>query len=151
MQEIIDLNQEIFEGIPIYKGLPSVKMSIHNRHEQWAGIENSTTSTPSVYKLELSEHTGTHVDALNHMGAAYKEQSIDTMPLSMFYTKGICLDFSNKCLRELITSDEIRTQCKVQNLKIKAGDTVLIYTNHYRSYFNTIEWSHGPGIAAEAA
>lgn len=36
----------------------------------------------------------------------YKEQSIYKMPLSMFYTEGICLDFTQG-LSELITSQEI--------------------------------------------
>jgi len=41
--------------------------------------------------LELGEHTGTREDAINHMAKQYREESIDTMPLTMFYTKGICL------------------------------------------------------------
>ncbi|MEL6821391.1 MAG: cyclase family protein [Calditrichota bacterium] len=65
MPEIIDLSQEIYAGMPVYKSLPQVKMSVHNTHEKWAGIENPETETPAVYKLELGEHTGTHVDAFN--------------------------------------------------------------------------------------
>ncbi|CAL2079332.1 cyclase family protein [Tenacibaculum sp. 190524A02b] len=149
MPEIIDLSQDIFEGMPVYNGLPQVKMSVHNTHEEWDGIENPTTITPSVYKLELGEHTGTHVDALNHMAAEHKGKSIDTMPLSMFYTEGICLDFSHKGLRELITSNEIKETLAKTGLQIKKGDTVLLYTNHYRKHFNTENWKNGPGITAE--
>ncbi|CAM1371404.1 cyclase family protein [Tenacibaculum xiamenense] len=151
MPEIIDLSQEIYEGMPVYKGLPQVKMSVHNTHEEWDGIENPTTTTPSVYKLELGEHTGTHVDAINHMAAKHKGQSIDTMPLSMFYTEGICLDFSHKGLKELITSKEIKEALEKENLKIKQGDTVLLYTDHYRKYFKTDNWKNGPGITVECA
>ncbi|CAL2106629.1 arylformamidase [Tenacibaculum sp. 190524A02b] len=151
MPEIIDLSQDIFEGMPVYNGLPQVKMSVHNTHEEWDGIENPTTITPSVYKLELGEHTGTHVDALNHMAAEHKGKSIDTMPLSMFYTEGICLDFSHKGLRELITSNEIKETLAKTGLQIKKGDTVLLYTNHYRKHFNTENWKNGPGITAECA
>ena len=32
MSEIIDLSQEIFAGMPVYKGLPQVKMTVHNTH-----------------------------------------------------------------------------------------------------------------------
>jgi kynurenine formamidase len=66
------------------------------------GIKDSEIVSPAVNKLELGEHTGTHVDALNHMAREYRGQSIDTMPLTMFYTEGICLDLSHKGLRELI-------------------------------------------------
>ena len=151
MGEIIDLSQEIFSGMPVYKGLPEVKMTVHNSHEEWEGITDSNTITPSVYKLELGEHTGTHVDALNHMARQYKEQSIDTMPLSMFYTEGICLDFSHKGLKELIEASEIEEACKNEGLEIKKGDTILLYTNHYRKTYGSENWSNGPGITSKAA
>ncbi|WP_417291107.1 cyclase family protein [Corallibacter sp.] len=151
MIEIVDLSQEIYEGMPVYKDLPQVKMSIHNSHEEWDGIKNPKEKTAAVHKLELGEHTGTHVDAINHMAKEYKGQSIDTMPLSMFYTEGICLDFSHKNLKELITSLDIENACKKANLEIKKGDTVLLYTDHYRKHFNTSNWGNGPGISIEAA
>jgi kynurenine formamidase len=151
MTEIIDLSQEIYEGMPVYKSLPQVKMSIHNSHEEWNGIENPATKTPAVYKLELGEHTGTHVDAINHMAIEYKEQSIDTMPLSMFYTEGICLDFSNKGLKELISVEDIKQSLTKANLEIKPGDTVLFYTDHFRKHFGTEDWGNGPGLTAESA
>lgn len=150
-KEIIDLSQEIYAGMPVYKSLPPVTMDVYATHEKWNGIKNSVLQTPSVYKLQMSEHTGTHVDALNHMDLDYKDQSIDKMPLSMFYTEGICLDFSNKELKELITSKEIEEACKKDGSEIKKGDTVLFYTDHYRKHFSTPNWDKGPGITAEAA
>ncbi len=151
MTEIIDLSQEIYEGMPVYKDLPQVKMEIHNSHEEWNGIQNPSKKTPAVHKLELGEHTGTHVDAINHMALQYEGQSIDTMPLSMFYTEGICLDFSHKKMKELITPADIELACETMNLEIKKGDTVLLYTDHYRKHFNTQNWGNGPGISVEAA
>ncbi|MFP2997612.1 cyclase family protein [Spongiivirga sp. MCCC 1A20706] len=151
MPEIIDLSQDIYAGMPVYKDLPQVEMSIHNSHEEWDGIKNPTTKTAAVHKLVLGEHTGTHVDAINHMAKQYEGQSIDTMPLSMFYTEGICLDFSDKGLKELIYSEEIKKACDTAGLSIKNGDTVLIHTDHYRKHFNTEHWGHGPGLTAEAA
>ena len=151
MVEIIDLSQEIYSGMPVFNGLPEVRMSIHATHEQWDEIPDPTTITPSVYKLELGEHTGTHVDALNHMGRQFVGQSIDTMPLSMFYTQGICLDFSHKNLKELIEPVEIEVACKKAKLEIEKGDTVLLYTDHYRKHFGTENWSNGPGISIATA
>ena len=151
MPEIIDLSQDIFPGMPVYKTLPQVKMSIHNTHEEWEGIENSEVQTPSVHKLEMGEHTGTHVDAINHMAKAYVGHSIDKMPLSMFYTEGICLDFTHKKLRELIGTEEVQNALSKSALEIKKGDTILICTDHYRKYFGTENWSKGPGLTADAA
>ena len=151
MTEIIDLSQEIYQGMPIYKDLPEVKMSIHISHEQWEGIEHPTKSTPAVHKLELGEHTGTHVDAINHMAKQYEGQSIDVMPLSMFYTEGICLDFSHKGLKELIEPAEIEASLEKAGLTIKAGDTVLFYTDHYRNAYASENWPKGPGLTVASA
>lgn len=151
MPEIIDLSQEIYEGMPVFKDLPQVKMKIHNSHEEWNGVKHPTTKTPAVHKIELGEHTGTHVDAINHMEIQHKGKSIDKMPLSMFYTEGICLDFSHKGLKELITAAEIQIACQKTGVNINEGDTVLFYTDHYKKHFKGIDWANGPGITTEAA
>lgn len=151
MKEIIDLTQDIYDGMPVFNGLPEVKIEIYSTHEEWEKIKNSDTRTPSVLKMQMGEHTGTHVDALNHMGKEYVGQSIDKMPLSMFYTEGICLDFTNKGLFELIDSSEIEVALKNSNLEVKKGDTVLICTNHFKKYYGTENWKNGPGVTADAA
>ena len=151
MFEIVDLSQEIFPGMSVFPGLPEVKMTLHASHEQWDGIAESDVVSPAVYRLELGEHTGTHVDAINHMAREYRGQSIDTMPLAMFYTEGICLDFSRKGLRELIEPADLERALFAANLEAKPGDAVLLYTDHYRRAFGTEDWPHGPGVSADAA
>jgi len=151
MFEIIDLSQEIFAGMPVFPSLPEVKISIHQSHEQLDGIADSDVISPAVNLLELGEHTGTHVDAINHMARQYRGQSIDTMPLTMFYTEGICLDLSQKGLRELIEIADLERAVSIAALEIKEGDTVLIYTDHYRRAFGTDNWHNGPGVSIDAA
>ena len=151
MLEIIDLSQEIFTGMPVFPGMPEVKISMHVSHEEWDDIPDSDIVSPAVNRLELGEHTGTHVDAINHMAREYRGQSIDTMPLTMFYTEGICLDLSHKRLRELIEPSDLKRALAEASLDIKPGDTVLLYTDHYRRAFGTADWHHGPGISAQAA
>ena len=151
MLEIIDLSQEIFTGMPVFPGLPEVNITMHVSHEQWDGITDSSVVSPAVNRLEMGEHTGTHVDALNHMARPYRDQSIDTMPLTMFYTEGICLDLSHKGLRELIEPDDLAGALAQAGQVIKPGDTVLLYTDHYRRAFGTENWQNGPGVSAAAA
>lgn len=152
MNEIIDLSQELFIGMPVFDGMPQFSMTVHTTHEQDAtkDSDNISSGVPSAHRLELGEHTGTHVDALSHMGKEYRLLTIDTMPLSMFYTEGFCLDFSHKGLRELITAGELEAACIKENYSIKKGDTILLYTDHYRRYFGTSNWQDGPGLTAEA-
>ena len=151
MLEIIDLSQEIFSDMPVFPGLPEVKITTHASHEQWDGITDSNVVSPAVNRLELSEHTATHVDAISHMARQFRGQSIDTMPLTTFYTEGICLDLSHKGLRELIEPADLEEALSDTGLEIKQGDTVLLYTDHYRRAFRTDDWDNGPGISVEAA
>ncbi|HVN54906.1 MAG TPA: cyclase family protein [Anaerolineaceae bacterium] len=151
MPEIVDLSQEIYTGMPVFHGLPEVRISVYATHEEWEGIAGSDEATPAVNLLEMGEHTGTHVDALNHMGRPYRGQSIESMPLSMFYTEGICLDLSHKGLRELIEPADLEQALAAAGEEIRPADTVLIYTDHYRRAFGTEDWFNGPGISAAAA
>jgi kynurenine formamidase len=151
MLEIIDLSQEIFSGMPVFPGLPEVGITLHVSHEQWEGITDSDVVSPAVNRLELGEHTGTHVDSISHMARQYREQSIDTMPLTMFYTEGICLDLSHKGLRELIEPSDLERALSGAGLEIKRGDTVLLYTDHYRRAYGTDDWLRGPGVSVDAA
>jgi len=151
MLEIVDLSQEIFTGMPVFPGLPEVKITLHVSHEEWDGIPDNDIVSPAVNRLELGEHTGTHVDAINHMARQYRGQSIDTMPLTMFYTEGICLDLSHKGLRELIEPADLERALFEAGLEIKQEDTVLLYTDHYRRAFGTADWQDGPGVSTDAA
>jgi kynurenine formamidase len=151
MLEIIDLSQEIYTGMPVFPGMPIVEIALHASHEEWDGIGDSDIVSPAVNRLAFGEHTGTHVDAINHMARQYRGQSIDTMPLTMFYTEGICLDLSHKGLRELIEPDDMTLAMLQAGLEIKPGDTILLYTDHYRRAFKTDDWDNGPGVSAETA
>lgn len=151
MTEIIDLSQEIYTGMTLFPGMPEVRVTVHATHEQWDGLTDSQEISPAVHRLEMSEHTGTHVDALNHMGRAYRGQSIDTMPLGMFYTGGICLDLSHKGAGELIEVADLEQALAAAGAEIRPGDTVLIHTDHYRRAFGSDAWQNAPGLSAEAA
>ena len=150
MVEIIDLSQEIFSGMPVFHGLPQVEISVHATHEQWDGIADSEVVSPAVNRLDMGEHTGTHVDAISHMARRHRGQSIDTMPLSTFYTESLCLDLSDKGSRELIETADLERALARAELEIKSGDTVLIYTDHYRRAFGTQDWLRGPGVSTGA-
>jgi len=137
--------------MPVFPGLPEVEITIHASHEQWDGITDSEVVSPGVNRLELGEHTGTHVDSISHMARQYREQSIDTMALTMFYTEGICLDLSHKGLLDLIEPVDLERALSSTGLEIKPGDTVLLYTDHYRRTFGTDDWYNPPGLSTDAA
>lgn len=128
-----------------------MKITVYATHEQWDSVTDGDTISPAVNLLEMGEHTGTHVDSLSHMAGEFRGQTIETMPLSMFYTEGICLDLSDKKPGELIETVDLQRALFEANLAIKTGDTVLIYTDHYRRTYGTDDWANNPGISADAA
>lgn len=148
---LIDLTQEIYPGMPVFDGHPQVTMRPAVTHEAREGIVNPTTVSPVVHEITLGEHSGTHVDAINHFGRIYFGKSIDTMPLETFYTEAICLDFSHKKLLELIDVDEVKAALEREGKEIRQGDTVLFYTGHYRKYYATEHWNDGPGVTPAVA
>lgn len=150
MSEIIDLSQEIFTGMAVFPGLPEVKVTVHLSHEELEGVADSDVVSPAVNLLELGEHTGTHVDAISHMGREHRAHSIETMPLTNFYTEGICLDLSHKGLMELIEIEDLERALSAAGLEIKRGDTVLLYTDHYRRHYGTDDWHRAPGVSVAA-
>jgi kynurenine formamidase len=149
--KLIDLSQEIYPGMPVFEGHPQVTMTVAVTHEQREKITNSPTVSPVIHAITLSEHTGTHVDAFNHFGIPFRGQSIDTIPLERFHTGGICLDLSYKKLNALIHVEDIEQAVRKAGAAIKPGDTVLLYTDHYRKHFDTSDWINGPGISVETA
>jgi kynurenine formamidase len=69
----------------------------------------------------------------------------------MFYTEGICLDLSYKDPGDVIEVVDLQVALRIAEQEIKAGDTVLLYTDHYRRAFGTENWERGPGLSEAAA
>jgi kynurenine formamidase len=149
--EIIDLSQELYTDMPVFSDLPGLTITMHVAHEAWDDELDRPSRTPAVNKLEMGEHVGTHVDALSHMARELADQSIDQLPLDMFYTPGLCLDLAHKGSGELIEASDLAVALHKSGLAIEPGDTVLIYTDHYRRAFGTPDWARNPGLSAAAA
>ncbi len=97
--------------------------------------------------LILCDHTSTHVDALCHYDPSPEAESIDELPLEMFYTEAICLDFSHRGAGMDIRREDIEAELERTGLQIRKGDTFLYYTGHYEQNFGTAEWWTGfPGL-----
>lgn len=149
--EIIDLSQEIYAGMPVFGDHPQVEIDVAVTHEERQNLPDATTNSPVVHRIQLTEHSGTHVDAFNHFGIPYCHRSIETMPLEMFFTEGLCLDLSDKTLLKLISPEDIRDATDKSGQRIRAKDTVLIYTDHYRRCWGSEDWVNGPGLSLDAA
>ncbi len=104
-------------------------------------------------RINLTTHTGTHVDAPWHFGptsGGRPSRTIDRMPLDLFYGDGLVLDLHHKKAGESITREDVREAEGKLRAKIGPGVIVLIRTDAYKKW-NTPEYPNAhPGMSAEA-
>lgn len=146
---IVDLSGAIEDGQPVYPGWPKTRIWVSDTHEeiglQWADQVDEETEIverslqfyrggsdeehPLNRTIQMSEHGPTHVDSFNHLDPA-NDTSVDELPLELFYTEGIALDFSYKDSEDFIEPTDIEDQLDEHDYEIREGDTVLFHTGH---------------------
>lgn len=152
MAKLIDLTQEIYQGMPVYPGHLKTIVWEHNTHEETAKIMEAGYSY-TTRGLLLCDHGPTHVDAINHIDPSPGAPSIDKMRLDTFYGPALCLDVSDFPEKSTMGPDVIKAAEKKAGLDIQPGDIVLFYTGHYdRNYGKMDEWLYNySGFTKEAA
>lgn len=107
--------------------------------------------------LELSTHSGTHMDAPWHFApiqdkeiGAKKAQTIDRFPLEWGIGPLIILDCKDMDDGYVVTPEDIDSKLNEINHDLQEGDILCIMTNASK-YYGTKEYvSHGVGVGKEA-
>lgn len=110
--KIIDLSHLIDRDMPVYPGTELPVFQQRNTLEK----DNFRET-----KITLYSHTGTHIDAPNHM--INNAPCLDNMDISSFFGKATILDFYNR-KNSVITLDDI----SLHQEKISKVDFVIIKT-----------------------
>ncbi|MDK2564006.1 cyclase family protein [Romboutsia sedimentorum] len=148
--KVIDLSQEIFEGMSIFPMHQPTFIMTNMTHEENMKQTGSKSLGFSARNLLISEHGGTHCDAVWE----YKPsgETIENMPLEYFFGSAICIDLSNIPYSRYIETDDIKNALKNAKEELSKGDIVLMYTGHYDRNFNTDKWqTEYSGLSYEAA
>lgn len=104
--------------------------------------------------LNLSSHSGTHVDAPLHYGPKTLEgrpaMSIDQLDLSKCLGKAVCLDLRHCSIEKGITFKDLKDEFSRQRVKASDRNIILLWTGSdklwgQREYFNEY-----PGLTKEA-
>jgi len=150
VRKFIDLTQEIYNGMPVYPGHQRTAIFDVKTHEETRELNKPGTHTSTVMGLLMCDHGPTHVDAFIHIDPSPNAESIDQLPLELFYTPAVCLEVSHRMAGEYIKAQDLDKACKKANLKIEKGMTVLLYTGHFNRTYPTIEWLlQYPGLDRE--
>jgi Predicted metal-dependent hydrolase len=139
MSRYVEIGYPIYEGMPVYPGLPEVKLSLRERQDKgdyWNG---------SVLSIYL--HAGTHVDAPWHYvpGAP----TIDQIPIDRFiYQHPLMLDCPCE-FQGLISTEQLKTA----GPELAEADFLIFNTGYWRfreSDFTRYSTTF-PALAPEAA
>jgi kynurenine formamidase len=105
----------------------------------------------TVNVIQMTDHSGTHVDAPRHFDSAPDALTIDQMPLEMFYGPAICLDLSHIPPKGWITPEELQQASERAGIVIDSRLIVLIHTGHAERTFGKPEFfTDFPGLTPEA-
>ncbi|MFC0559367.1 cyclase family protein [Halalkalibacter alkalisediminis] len=133
--KIVDLSQEIFQGMPV---LPVQQQTVifpnvsHEVTKRKLGFEFARNN------LLINEHSPTHSDAIYEYDP--EGPTIDEMDLDSFYGPAICLDVSHLSPDVYIKRQDLKEALKQSGQTIEEGDIVLLYTGHYERSYGTEEW-----------
>lgn len=107
----------------------------------------------AVENIEITTHTGTHLDAPYHYGPESEGQpakTIDQVPLEWCYGEGVVLDFSWKESGDEITVEDLKNELERIDYKIKPRDIVLIRTDTDKKFYEKNYSLLHAGMTAEA-
>lgn len=149
--ELVDLSQEIFQGMAVYPGHLKTVIWRHHEHEETALRFEGGFSYASNGLL-LSDHGPTHVDAISHLDPSPEAPSIDRMPLSTFYGPGTCIDVSAAAPSTDIEPDTLERAVGDAGGLLRPGDALLLHTGtHARVGGTPLYASEYPGLSAASA
>lgn len=151
--ELIDLSQTVAPGGFERPFHPKVAIEPMMTHEESSKKFLGKFSFAAM-KLTLSDHTGSHVDALNHYVPGDEAPSIDELPLDRFYSSAVCVDFSDVPPRTYIETEDVERELERHGLSIRQGDAFLYHTGHYERFFQSPDpekwWKEFAGLSRRA-
>jgi kynurenine formamidase len=149
--QLIDLSQDIYEGMKVYPGHLKTVQFEHATHEETAQRFDSGFSFQTTGLL-LNDNGPTHVDSFSHLDPDPSAQTIEQMPLELFYGTAICVDVSGFAAGTDITADHLDGVVEASPVEVRPGDIVLFHTATWNRYAGDKRYlSEFPGLGASAS
>lgn len=151
MQKVVDLSLTVTDNMPAHKLFQSPVILPALTHEQTKdfglGIPEDRMTFATSY-LGMLDHVGTHVDAFYHTNP--DGDSVDEMPLEMFFGKAVCFDLTHIPDLGEIGVEDLEAAEEKCGVRVD-GHIVLLNTGlHKRHYPNPEVVRSNPGLTAEA-
>jgi kynurenine formamidase len=147
---IIDLSQEIYQGMPVYPGHLKTVVWTHMSHEECQRALGTGFSY-ETRGIMFCDHGPTHIDAVSHLSRKPDAPPVDKIPLEYCITSAICLDVSDIPQKKQFGRAKIEQELNRWKLRINKGDTVLFHTGHFARCYGKPEYmTDYPGLDREA-
>src|ERR1700738_130805 len=130
---IIDLSQDIYEGMKVYPGHLKTVQFEHATHERAAPPFDRAVSFPTPGFMH-NDNGPTHVDSFSHLDPDPSAETIEKMSLDLFYGTAVCLDVTGFKPQTDITADDLDQVEADSPVKVGAGDIVLFHTATWNRY-----------------
>ena len=130
---IIDLSQDIYEGMKVYPGHLKTVQFEHATHEETAPRFDSGFSFQTTGFM-LNDNGPTHVDSFSHLDPDPSAETIEKMPLELFYGTAVCLDVTGFPPRTDITAEDLDRIEAASPVNVEPGDIVLFYTGTWNRF-----------------
>ena len=108
---VVDLSMAVHQDMKLFPRLAEPKMEMK---ESWKGFadgigagEYGEDHLTAHYTVTVSDHAGTHIDALKHMGDE-DSPGPEGIPLEYCYGDGVVLDFRHLEFGSAITVEDMK-------------------------------------------
>jgi kynurenine formamidase len=151
MPRIVDLSQDIYTGMMVYPGHLKTVLFDHATHTETAPRFDSGFSFQTKGFL-LNDNGPTHVDSFSHLDPDPSAQTIDQMPLELFYGDAVCVDVTGAEPRTDIPVSRVEQGLADAGQEVRSGDILLFYTGTATKYGGTPEYvTEFLGLGADVA
>jgi kynurenine formamidase len=168
--QCLELEHERYIGAPIFSAhWPGFIYTMHRHHESIGGGQRTSASGT----ITMQEHSGTHIDALNHQavdmvmyGGVRVTPEVQTarginhlgaQSIDPILRRGVLLDVAAArgvdalSSGHLVSDDDLAAAVEAQRVSLQRGDCVLIRTGNGALYDDPELYLRGPGIGPDAA
>lgn len=147
MSRIVDLSQEIYQGMPVHpRHLKTCIFPNLTRDEYVAAVGYPFFTR----NLLLNEHGPTHSDAIAEYSAA--GPTIDQMAMRFFYGEAIALDLRSVSPDGAIEVHDLELALRRYGASTRPPERVLLCTGHHRRAYGAPEYlTRYAGLTREAA
>lgn len=136
---LVDLSQDIYEGMKVYPGHLKTVTFQHVTHEETAPRFEGGFSF-QTWGFMLNDNGPTHVDSFSHLDPDPSAPTIDQMDLGLFYGPAVCLDVSGVPPHTDITAEDLDAALDASGLEIEPGNHCFFYTATFDRYHDQPEY-----------